>query len=101
MEIVRSHDETGITFHFKDGFTFADHIKFRSVIEAISHEKVDAIYINLQDVPYIDSAGLGMLLLARDQAQQARKILTLLHPRQQVKKMFELSQFKQLFTILE
>jgi anti-anti-sigma factor len=101
MDMIRTQEDSQVTFLLKGGFTFTEHVQFRTVLEAITHEKISNITIDLTEVPYIDSAGLGMLLLARDQAQQLHKTLTILRPRQQVKKMFELSQFNSLFTILE
>jgi anti-anti-sigma factor len=87
------------TFQLKGGLTFSDHTLFRTVLTAITDEKLQSISIDLANLDYIDSAGLGMLLLAREMAQEANVSLTLAHPRNQVKKMFDISQFENLFNI--
>jgi anti-anti-sigma factor len=57
------------------------------------------IVIDLAKVEFIDSAGLGMLLIARDEASKASRQLTLRGPQGQVKRMFAVTRFETLFAI--
>ena len=50
---------------------------------------------------FIDSAGLGMLLLARDEGKRKNLDVCLRRPRGQVKRMLEVARFDTMFTIEE
>lgn len=52
-------------------------------------------------VSFMDSAALGMLLLLRDWAVRKGAAVTLAHPQGQVKKLFAVSRFNDLFRIEE
>lgn len=94
----------GITlFQLVGRFTFSDNQCFHELLEYV--QKMDGkqktIAIDFSRVEFIDSAGLGMLLLMRDECA-ARKLAVQLRGAQgQVKKMFDLSRFETLFDIQE
>jgi anti-anti-sigma factor len=80
-------------------FTFADHTAFREVANRLLQAKDRTIVVELSQLKFIDSAGLGMLLIARDEASKAGRALVLAQPQGQVKRMFIVSKFDELFTI--
>ena len=80
-------------------FTFSDHAQFRELLQHISEDGVRGVALNMAKVEYVDSAALGMLLLARDLAEERQSKLTITGAEGQVKKMFELSQFNTIFTM--
>jgi HptB-dependent secretion and biofilm anti anti-sigma factor len=51
-------------------FRFSDHAAFKSLVERLFEVKESSIVIDLSKLEFIDSAGLGMLLLARDEAKR-------------------------------
>jgi anti-anti-sigma factor len=80
-------------------FTFNDHVAFREVAGRLLDAKHDPIVIDLSKLAFIDSAGLGMLLIARDEAAKAHRQLMLRGPHGQVERMFAVTKFNTLFTI--
>lgn len=80
-------------------FTFADHGTFKQMMTALFHSESAPIVIDMSRLDFIDSAGLGMLLLVRDEANKAARQLILRGPRGQVKRMFDLTKFESLFAI--
>jgi anti-anti-sigma factor len=80
-------------------FTFTDHAAFRDVACRLFQAKGDTIVIDLSQLQFIDSAGLGMLLLARDEASKSTRKLVLSRPQGQVRRMFTVTKFDELFTI--
>lgn len=50
-------------------FDFECHRDFRNAIKKISDEKARSLTIDFGDVEYIDSSALGMLMLARQEAE--------------------------------
>lgn len=81
-------------------FTFSDHELFRKVLEHISSSEVKQVVINLASTSFVDSAAMGMFLLARDEASKHGKTLSLEGAGGQVKKMFDLANFKNLFSLV-
>jgi anti-anti-sigma factor len=95
-----------VQFHESDArvnisgeFTFADHAAFRELADRLFQTKDESLVIDLSQLQFIDSAGLGMLLLARDEASKGSRKLILAQPQGQVKRMFSVTKFDQLFTI--
>jgi len=84
---------------FKGRLTFSDYNQFRQITDIIGESPNQVCIFDLSELDFIDSAGLGMLLLARDKIQECRGKITLLTVSGQVKKMIELGRFDALFTI--
>ena len=82
-------------------FTFTDHAQFKSLVTRLFEAKGSAVVIDLSKLEFIDSAGLGMLLLARDEAKKTNRALVLRGPGGQVKRMFGVTKFDTLFDVQE
>jgi anti-anti-sigma factor len=79
--------------------TFTDHAVFRDILTRLIQTQDKKITIDLSQLDFVDSAGLGMLLIARDEVGKANRSLTLDHPQKQVDRMFAVTKFDSLFTI--
>ncbi len=97
MQIDRDNGRIAVSGEF----TFTDHGPFKRMITEMFETKGKAIVIDLSKLEFIDSAGLGMLLLARDEAKKANRVLVLKNPGGQVKRMFGVTKFDKLFTVEE
>lgn len=86
-----------VTLHGR--ITYSDHPSFRNVIGQIRDSGAQKVIFELNDVEFIDSAGLGMLLMVRDTASQKKAQVVLRRPRGQVQRIFASSKFDTLFTI--
>lgn len=82
-------------------FTFTDNKIFSPIIDGITASQYKRVVVDLGLVDFIDSAALGILLLIRDKCEKASTSLTLVNPRGQVKHMFDVSRFNDLFRIEE
>lgn len=85
-------------------FTFADHVEFKKIINIFSDPDLQFIKfleIDLSKVEFVDSAALGLLLLVLDAAQKRNAQLTLVKPQGQVQKMFKISRFYEIFTVVD
>ncbi len=80
-------------------FTFSDHQNFRVVLEKIADNNIRDIHLHMENIEFIDSAALGMLLLANDEADRFHKKVVIAGAQGQVKKMFDAARFGTLFTI--
>lgn len=101
MESTRIINGSVCNVKLSGRFTFADHNDFREIFQYVADGTVSKIEIDLTQVDFVDSAALGMLLLTRDEAKKASKALTIRNPQGQVKKMFEISRFYELFDVVQ
>ena len=81
--------------------TFADHKIMRDIIAKFSEPGFNKVTFDLSKVDFIDSAALGMLLLARETALSRQSHVTLKGARDQVKRIMTVAKFDTLFTLVE
>ena len=84
---------------FSGRLTSADLGDFRELLSRIKESKCNLVLIDLKDLDWIDSAGLGMLLLARDTAAKSNLEIVLRAPQGDVKSLLKLGRFETLFNI--
>jgi anti-anti-sigma factor len=87
------------TVQLSGRFTFGDHSSFRKLIEEIRSHGPDTCVLDVAGVEFIDSAGLGMLLLARDEGEKTNTVMILRGAQGQVKRMLEVARFDTLFKL--
>lgn len=80
-------------------FTFDNHKEFRSAFSTHLAGHAKEIAIDFSTVDYMDSAALGMLLLARERASDQGKTVTLRNCRGPVKAVLDIANFQRLFAI--
>ncbi len=101
MEYVKHQEQGNYEVAIKGKITFSDHMDFKNIIHAVNDNSCQKVTLNLENVEFIDSAALGMMLLLRDETEKNGKGLLLKTPKGQVKKMFQVSRFYDLFDIEE
>ena len=99
MECSNNTINNSLEARLSGQFIFEDHTKFKTILAAAEDKKIHSIILDFTHVDFIDSAGLGMLLLLRDLCDKHKKPLVLRHPQGQVKKVFGISKFEHLFTV--
>lgn len=82
-------------------FDFNAHRDFRAAYESLmENAEARSITIDLRGVDYLDSSALGMLLMLRDKAANAKKTLSLANPQSGVKQVLDIANFGKLFEIV-
>lgn len=100
MEHKVQTTSTGQEIQLKGRFTFADHENFRNVVQTMEDPNANKrIVFDLSGLEFVDSAGLGMFLIARETAERRKLQLVLRGAQGQVKRMLDLGRFDALFTI--
>ena len=94
-----SSDGLELTIAVSGSFDFSQHQAFRSICENASN-RIQRFIIDLGAADYIDSSALGMLLVLRDRVGGSRDKVKLAKVKPEVKKIFEIANFDQLFTII-
>ncbi len=81
-------------------FDFNSHAVFNQTTDSLLKEAgINEVEVDFDQVKYIDSSAMGMLLLLKERAKGASKSITLLNCNGAVAQVFELSNFRRLFTI--
>lgn len=73
---------------------------FQQQVDAALERGADAILVDLQDVTFVDSSGLGVLVVALKKIRSAQKDLYVCSVNQQVHMLFELTSMDRVFKIL-
>jgi len=89
----------GIVIALRDSFTFQDHHAFRAVLDALKAAGTGRKVLDLSQVTFLDSAALGMLLVAAEEVGRQKGGVTLRNPSSQISRLFELAALDTLFTI--
>ena len=100
MQYTQQISEGVCTIVLEGQFTFSDNLVFRAITEEIAKHSVSQVIIDVSTLEYVDSAALGMFLLLRDFAQKRHITLILKGAEGQVKKVFDVSRFDQLFKLI-
>ncbi|OHC75399.1 MAG: hypothetical protein A3G18_05720 [Rhodospirillales bacterium RIFCSPLOWO2_12_FULL_58_28] len=79
--------------------TFSDHESFRKITAGMAESGANSCSINLSGLEFIDSAGLGLLLLVNEAAQENHVKVSIRGAREQVKKMLEITKFSEVIPI--
>lgn len=74
----------------------------REFVEAVAQAVADAageIQVDLGGVEYIDSSGLGMLLMVRESAKSAGKTVSIANASGNVRQVLDIANFHKLFAL--
>lgn len=74
---------------------------FRQAINQLLAEEADVILINLKDVTFVDSSGLGTLVVVLKQVRSLNRKLCLCSINDQVKMLFDLTSMDKVFEVYE
>ncbi|MEQ8506019.1 MAG: STAS domain-containing protein [Rhodospirillales bacterium] len=87
-----------VTAQISGQMTFSDRGEVSGLSLALMRVNAEKIVVDLSGVEYIDSAGLGVLLILREAAQDKGKDITLTGMTGSAKEVLELACFDTLFT---
>lgn len=81
-------------------FDFNSHAVFNQTTDSLLKDAaISELEVDFEQVKYIDSSAMGMLLLLKERAKGTSKSITLVNCNGSVAQVFELSNFRRLFTI--
>lgn len=99
MEYVVADNGAGRIASLTGHLTFREQKTYRSMLGDLFSKATKNYVIDLDAVQHIDSAGLGMLLIARKYAIKNGGDVILRRPPSEIRMTLELAKFHQLFTI--
>ena len=99
MQFTQEAATSGAVFSLQGSFTFKDHHSFRALLDLLKASSGRNHVLDLSRLEFLDSAALGMLLVADDEAKSAGWTLTLRRPSSQIARLMELASMETLFRI--
>ena len=89
MDLVLTEDRTTATFRLSGALTYRDNRQFNRVIQRLAGDSADTVTLDLADLEYMDSFGIGLMVLAQSEATKHGSKLILTNVRQEVHGLFE------------
>ena len=79
--------------------TYVESSDFRKNLMSVIEKKIKSLNIVLSDLNYMDSSGLGMLMVSLKECQTHNISLTITNPRDSVKSLLEMTNSYERFKI--
>lgn len=99
MLVKTSIKDTVFEAHLSERLSFADNGIFRKLLEEMLASKTRHWILNVSGLSSVDSAGLGMFIIAMENAKKAGLSLVLRSPTEHVRKLIELSKMDKLIRV--
>lgn len=96
MDYNISIDESAAVVVFKGDITFSENVGFRQILKELNEAEVESCVFDLTEVAMIDSAGLGMFLIAKEQADTSGWKLSVTGAQGHVASMLKLTKLSDL-----
>ena len=99
MDCIVKRQDSALKVTMKGKCTFSDYTHFKAIVEQLETHSLSAIDIELAQLEYIDSSGLGMLLMLNEKSC-GKTAIRIISPQGQVKKMIDVARLGNVFTIV-
>ncbi len=99
MDYTVTVSDAGFRADLSGDLSFADHGRFREVLEEINKSEKNVVVLDIQRVSSIDSAGIGMLLIAAEQAGFRKQTFSVNKPTGQVERIIDLAALDKIINI--
>lgn len=101
MPIIEILNDESAEMKLSGRITFADGSDFRKKMNNLLGKNIKSLAIELSQVTAMDSAGLGMLMVADKECKSRNVSLTLQKPHGEVKSLLELTKSYERFRIID
>jgi len=93
MEYTVQGDDNTKELYLQGRLTFSDNVVFRKIVDDLKEYNGAKCIFDLSDLEFIDSAGLGMLMLLRDATVSKSFKISIRNADGQVRRMLEIAKF--------
>ncbi len=102
FEITIKESKTGITIVNVNGFLDAQTFEImESKLSELIRDRKTKLIINLKDTEYISSAGAGVFITARTQAEEIGGAILLMNPNEAVREVFDILGLSAIFNVID
>jgi len=78
---------------------FTDHDRLREIVALLDNVKVRRFVVDISGLEFIDSAGLGMILILQEEAEQKSIQMIVRGPRDSVRRSIDLAKIGEIVTV--
>lgn len=101
MEILKKREGNNLLVEFYGSFTFEDKDAFYDIAFSFTRDGIKTMEIDCRDLKFIDSSGIGMLLILLDDSKSVEGSQVIIkNISGSVKTIFERSEMGRIFTIV-
>lgn len=97
FRIAKAADATEISLQGR--LSFSDHTTFRHVLDEFRSASGHRIIFNVSGLDFADSSGLGMFIIAREEAEKKGLGFTISGAHSRVKELMDLAKFDRMFDV--
>ncbi len=101
MSIIKTISGDTADLRLNGKLTFLSGSEFNEHLNEILTHKIKSISIHLDDLTFMDSAGLGMLMITHKECYQRDINLTIYHPTGDVKILLQMTKSYERFHIVD
>ena len=101
MTITKEIDNRTVTLKLEGNFTYTQRKSFQEMLKAVSIDPLEHIIIDLSQVPFLDSAALGLLMISHRQLLAEKRRLSLAYPQPTVRQIIELASLQKTIPLIE
>lgn len=99
MEFVARTSPDSIEASLTGRLEFTDHDRLRDIVALLEEPGSNRFVLDVSGLEFIDSAGLGMLLILQEEAEVRNIRLVVRGPRNDVKRSMDLAKINEIVTI--
>lgn len=99
MEFQSRTVADAIEARLKGRLEFTDHDRLRDIVALLDAPEIRRFVVDVSGLDFIDSAGLGMLLILQEEAEQKNVKLVVRGPRNDVKRSIDLAKIGEIVAI--
>lgn len=100
MNIISHQEGPRLQVSLAGRLTFSDNAAFQTIAPAGTRGGFQQLEIHLGELEYIDSSGIGMLLVLKERCDEMGAAMTLLHPQGQVAKVLRIACIERVIPIV-
>ena len=101
MQIKERTAAQGIILDVEGDLTYANQAVFKTAVEKAKQTGCRHLIVNLEQVRFVDSAGLGLLVLVSQSFKQLQAQVSILKPQSYVREIMSLANIPKLIPIFE
>lgn len=101
MPIAKTINNDNAELRLSGKLTFLNGAEFNNHLSDVLRHKMRSISIYLDDLTFMDSAGLGMLMITHKECYQRDISLTIYHPAGDVKTLLQMTKSYERFHIVD
>lgn len=101
MQIKERTASQGIILDVEGDLTYANQAVFKAAVEKVKQTGCRHLIVNLEQVRFVDSAGLGLLVLVSQSFKLLQAQVSILKPQSYVREIMSLANIPKLIPIFE